>query len=113
MIHAFTAFVLSFGTMILAYVFLRPRVPRAEIKAQANRVAQPEQTALVAAEKKAPALIRKDRPDRGGPLRALTNAIHVNEYIANLLEGAAVQSTPNRFLRNCVMSAICGGGLVF
>jgi tight adherence protein B len=98
--------------MMFAYLFLRTRLRRAEEKARANRVAPREQTVAVSPEKKAPALIRKDNPERGGPFRALANAIHVNEYVRNLIEGAAAATTPARFFRSSLIAAMCGGGLV-
>jgi tight adherence protein B len=110
---AITAFFLTFGTMVLAYMALRARQRRAEIKAQASRVAERDHVRPMVLAKKAPALIRKDQPQRSGPFRALSDALHFNQYIRNLIEGAAARSTPSRFFRLCVISAICGGGLVF
>jgi len=113
MILAATAFVLAFGTMMLAYMTLHARQRRAEIRAQASRVSQREYPGSVLSEKKVPALMRKDRPEGAGLFRALSNSLHINEYLRNLIEGAAVRSTPGRFVRTCLISAVLGGVLVF
>ena len=113
MILATIAFILAFGSMILAYLALRARQRRAQVRAQAIRVSNRDQAALIVPERKAPALIRKDRPERSGPIQSLTDALHINEYVRNLIEGAAVRSTPGRLFRTSLIGAACGGALMF
>ena len=113
MILALPAFVLSFASMIFSYLLLRAHVKRNETRAQSSRIASREQMPVAAAGKKAPTLIREDRPESSGTLQTLAELFHVDEYLRNLIEGAATTMTPDRLLRISLVSMGCGGGLVF
>jgi tight adherence protein B len=108
MIAAVTTFLLIFGVMNIAYLFLHRYADRSAARLQTERLASREKPEPSPGSKVGALLLHRERGD-GSRLRALASRFQADERFGRLMESAGIHRSRASFMRRCAMMAGAAG----